>query len=105
MPFSGKSNPGPVLGILYALDASNLTIELWDSQMNASRDSVGNYAKFVPPTVVNGKVYLSTFSNQLLVYGSNPPDSSQAVARRPCGAGCHRGSLTRALTPTEPVVH
>jgi hypothetical protein len=104
MPFSGISNPGPVPGILYALDATNLTTELWNSQMSAARDSVGNYAKFVPPTVVNGKVYLSTFSNQLVVYGSNLPDSSQAIARRPCGA-CRRGSLPRALTATEPVVH
>jgi outer membrane protein assembly factor BamB len=93
-----------VPGILYALDATNLTTELWNSQMSAARDSVGNYAKFVPPTVVNGKVYLSTFSNQLVVYGSNLPDSSQAIARRPCGA-CRRGSLPRALTATEPVVH
>ncbi len=38
---------------------------------------MGNYAKFVPPTVVNGKVYLATFSGQLLVYGLNPPTSSQ----------------------------
>jgi outer membrane protein assembly factor BamB len=105
MPFSGISNPGPVPGILYALDAANLTTELWNSQMNASRDSVGNYAKFVPPTVANGRVYLSTFSNQLLVYGSNPRNSSQIVVRRPCGGSCHRGSLARALTSTKPVVH
>ncbi len=76
MPLSGISNPGPVPGILYAMDATSLK-ELWDSQMNASRDSVGNYAKFMPPTVVNGKVYLPTFSGQLLVYGLNPPSSSQ----------------------------
>jgi hypothetical protein len=103
MPLSGISNPGPVAGILYAMDATDLTKELWDSQMNASRDSVGNYAKFVPPTVVNGKVYLSTFSNQLLVYGSNPPNSSQVVARPPCN--CHRGISAKARTPTEPVAH
>jgi hypothetical protein len=103
MPLSGISNPGPVPGILYAMDATNLTKELWDSQMNASRDSVGNYAKFVPPTVVNGKVYLSTFSNQLLVYGSNPPGSSPVVVRPPCN--CHRGSVARARTQTEPAVH
>ena len=77
MPYSGISNPGPVPGVLYALDATNLKTVLWDSQMNASRDSVGNYAKFVPPTVANGKVYLATFSGQLLVYGENPSGSSQ----------------------------
>jgi hypothetical protein len=77
MPYSGISNPGPVPGILYALDATNLSTVLWDSEMNASRDNVGNYAKFVPPTVANGKVYLATFSGQLLVYGGNPPASNQ----------------------------
>ena len=77
MPFSGISNPGPVPGILYALDATNLKTVLWDSQLNASRDSVGNYAKFVPPTVANGKVYLATFSGQLVVYGVSPSSSTQ----------------------------
>jgi hypothetical protein len=103
MPLSGISDPGPVPGILYAMDATDLTKELWDSQMNASRDSVGNYAKFVPPTVANGKVYLSTFSNQLLVYGPNPLGSSPVVVRPPCN--CHRGSLAKARTQTAPVIH
>ena len=76
MPLSGISNPGPVPGILYALDATSLNT-VWSSQLNATRDAVGNYAKFVPPTVVNGKVYLATFSGELLVYGLNPPTSSQ----------------------------
>ena len=30
----------------------------------------GIWAKFVPPVVANGRVYLATFSNQLLVYGT-----------------------------------
>jgi hypothetical protein len=76
-PISGASNPGPVAGILYSFDATNLKTELWDSQQDSARDAVGNYAKFVPPTVVNGKVYLATFSGQLVVYGLNPPASSQ----------------------------
>jgi hypothetical protein len=37
--------------------------------MNASRDSPGKFAKFAPPTVVNGKVYVPTFSEKLAVYG------------------------------------
>jgi hypothetical protein len=76
-PISGTSNPGPTSGVLYAFDATNLKTELWDSQQNSARDAVGNYAKFAPPTVVNGKVYLATFSGQLLAYGLNPPASSQ----------------------------
>jgi hypothetical protein len=70
------ANPGPVAGALYAFDATNLANELWDSQMNPGRDAVGNYAKFVPPAVANGKVYLATFSNQIVVYGLNPTGAS-----------------------------
>ena len=81
MPYSGISNPGPVPGILYALDATNLGTVLWNSQLDASRDAVGNYAKFVPPTVANGKVYLATFSGELMVYGViAPPDFAVTAA-------------------------
>jgi len=55
-------------GILRAVNANDVTQELWNSKLNAS-DAVGKYAKFVCPTVANGKVYLATFSGQLLVYG------------------------------------
>jgi hypothetical protein len=72
-----EANPGPVPGALYAFDATDLTNELWDSQMNAARDAVGNWAKFSPPTIANGKVYLATFSGQLQVYGLNPPAITQ----------------------------
>jgi hypothetical protein len=80
-PISTASNPGPTSGILYAFDATNLTNELWDSQQNANRDALGNWAKFSPPTVVNGKVYLATFSGELVVYGLlTPPGFSVAAA-------------------------
>ena len=70
---SGDAGQHTVAGVLRAFDATNLTSELWDSQQNAARDSVGNYAKFNPPTIANGKVYVGTFSGQLLAYGLNPP--------------------------------
>jgi hypothetical protein len=63
-------------GVLRAFDATNLGTELWDSTQNPARDDVGLYAKWVPPTVANGKVYLPSFSGQLLVYGQNPPPAS-----------------------------
>ena len=71
--FSGVATGPSVPGILRAFDATNLATELWDSKQNAARDDVGLYAKFNPPTVANGKVYLGTFSGQLVVYGLNPP--------------------------------
>jgi hypothetical protein len=69
---TGISRPG----IVRAFDATDLTHELWNSQQNFSRDDVGTYAKFVPPTVVNGKMYMGSFSGQLVTYGLNPPAAS-----------------------------
>jgi Ricin-type beta-trefoil lectin domain len=56
-------------GTLYAVDASDITKLLWSSEQNAARDAVGNFAKFTPPTVADGHVFLATFSNALRVYG------------------------------------
>jgi uncharacterized protein (TIGR03437 family) len=55
--------------IVHALSATNIGQELWNSDMNAARDSLGNLAKFVAPTIANGKVYVATFSHRLAVYG------------------------------------
>ena len=55
-------------GILRAFDASDITKELWNSNM-VTGDYVGNYAKFSSPTVANGHVYLATFANRVVVYG------------------------------------
>lgn len=67
-----KPNTDPdhatVPGDFYALDATTLA-DLWDTTQNPTRDGFGNYAKFVPPTVANGKVYLATHSQQVVVYG------------------------------------
>jgi hypothetical protein len=68
-PIMGDGETQTVHGVLQAYDAQDLTKLLWDTQMNAARDDFGNLAKFCPPTVANGKVYLATFSNQLAVYG------------------------------------
>jgi len=58
-----------VPGTLHALDASDLSNELWNSNMVPGRDTLGRFAKFVAPTVVNGRVYAPTFSNSLAIYG------------------------------------
>jgi len=65
---SGNANQETRPGILRALSASDITKELWNSSMT-SIDDPGNYAKFNCPTIVNGKVYLATFSKKLMVYG------------------------------------
>jgi len=63
-----ENNP-PVPGELHAFNAGNVSQELWNSTMNDTRDGFGNFAKFVPPLVNNGKVYVATWSNQVAVYG------------------------------------
>lgn len=65
---SGNANQSVCLGILRAFSATDVTKELWNSAMLAD-DDPGNYAKFACPTIANGKVYLATFSNQLVAYG------------------------------------
>jgi hypothetical protein len=70
--YSGNANNAVRPGILRAFDAQNVTNELWNSQHYSARDAVGMYAKFVPPTIANGKVYLPTFSGQVNVYGLLP---------------------------------
>jgi outer membrane protein assembly factor BamB len=59
-----------VAGTLRAFDPLDLTNELWNSDMDAAEgDRLGNLAKFSPPVIANGKVYVGTFSRELAVYG------------------------------------
>jgi hypothetical protein len=68
MPLIESANHSEVPGVLRAFDASDVTRELWSSRL-LPQDDTGIFAKFSPPTVSNGKVYVPTFSNQLVVYG------------------------------------
>ena len=79
MPLNMDGDTGTVEGVLRAFDANNLTTELWDSTINLTRDDMGLWPKFSPPIVVNGKVYMASFSNLLNVYGLLPPDFSLNV--------------------------
>lgn len=62
------ANQSQCPGILRAINANDVTQELWNSNKVAN-DNVGTYSKFVCPTIANGKVYLPTNSAKLLVYG------------------------------------
>jgi uncharacterized protein (TIGR03437 family) len=55
-------------GTLRAFDASNVTRELYDSQMNASRDVLGPFVRFSTPVIANGRVYAGT-GDSLAVFG------------------------------------
>jgi len=58
--------------IIHAYDATNVAMEYWNSAMaSGNRDQAGNAVKFVPPTIANGKVYVST-RTEVDVYGLLP---------------------------------
>lgn len=78
-PFDGNANWLTQEGLLQAFDASDVSRELWNSKMNEARDDMGNFAKFCPPTVANGRVYLATFSNTLAVYGLLPAPGTEST--------------------------
>jgi hypothetical protein len=53
-----------VPGVLYAFDPKNLVTPIWSNEGDAYL-----FAKYAPPTVANGHVYLPTFSGRVDVYG------------------------------------
>jgi hypothetical protein len=56
-------------GVLHAFDAANVSKDLWNSNQNSAQDYSGAWAKWCPPIVANGKVYLASFDNIVNVYG------------------------------------
>jgi Bacterial Ig-like domain (group 1) len=76
-------------GVFYAFDASNVATVLWNSNQNSAQDSSGSWAKWCPPIVANGKVYLASFDNVVNVYGLLAASS---------GGGTLTGSGTSATT-------
>jgi len=56
-----------VRGTLRVFDANTLE-QLWSTDKNDPED-IFSFAKYCPPTIANGKVYLATFSDRLNVYG------------------------------------
>ena len=56
---TGDHSQAGVPGTLHAWNASDLTDELWNSDLRAG-DVLGSFAKFVSPLVANGRVYVPT---------------------------------------------
>jgi outer membrane protein assembly factor BamB len=56
-----------VAGVLRAFEGETLK-QIWTNES----DRTYLFAKYCPPTVANGRVYLATFSGSVLVYGAKP---------------------------------
>ncbi len=59
-------------GLLHAYDATNVSLELWNSNQNQARDSIGRYDRLSQFTVANGKVFVPGAAARVLVYGLLP---------------------------------
>jgi uncharacterized protein (TIGR03437 family) len=102
----------PSSGILHAYRASDVSQELWNSGMIPLRDGYGGFVKFVNPTVANGKVYVPTGSNRVVVYGALASAAPQAITSVINGASGTTGPvapgeiveiLGNSLGPASPV--
>ena len=88
-PIKGDANRFVVEGILRAYDASSLDPVrnpdgsprlklLWDSKQIPG--NTFNHAKFTPPVVADGKVFVTTYDGRVDVYGlASPPSSIDPV--------------------------
>jgi hypothetical protein len=78
VPLNGDANRfRGVQGVVLALDAQDVSRQLWTSELAGPRDRLGLFAKYVPPTVAGGKVFVATYGDQepLVNYaGNNRPN-------------------------------
>jgi hypothetical protein len=66
---SSKSwNGAPRTAVLHAMDASDVTRELYSSEQNSARDRAGIGLRFNIPTIANGHVYIGA-RREIDVYG------------------------------------
>ena len=76
----GTNKPGPLpLTELWNSDYGTDIPKKCSDAEPVNNNQVGNFAKYTPPTVANGKVYAATFSNSLVVYGIRTPRSMAEI--------------------------
>jgi hypothetical protein len=93
-PLDGDASASIVHGVLQAFAANDVTRKLWQS------DQPYLYGKNCAPTVANGKVYLGTFSQEVIVFGlkdaTQPPRTTllgEATPARPSTCDVDRNAV------------
>jgi hypothetical protein len=77
VPLDGDANmQRGVKGIVLALDAQDVAKILWTSEQSGARDRLGLFAKYAPPTIAGGKVFVAT-------YGDDEPRRTYGGGARP----------------------
>jgi hypothetical protein len=81
-PLNADANSRNVEGILEAYDAVHIAgaEPIWTNRQNLERDGGGFFAKFSPPTIADGRVFLSTFAPEMPDRTPIPGKSAQLVA-------------------------
>ena len=84
---------GSCHGILHALNASDITQELWNSDM-VTNDQLNLFNKFASPSIVKGKVFIVANKNQLICYGikTNSSCGNNIAIGKPVSATSGGGS-------------
>lgn len=119
VPLNGDANQQRgVKALLLALDAEDVSRTVWTSEEAGERDRVGLFAKFTPPTVAGGKVFVPTYGDDepLRRYAGNdrptafPQNYSVAVYGERSGpapartiVNQDRDDVTVALATTSPL--
>lgn len=78
------ANAIPVPSILRAFNAipsGGTMTEIWNSEMDVG-DALGSASKWQPPLVANGRVYLATHNNRVVIYGATAPRLRPRDVRR-----------------------
>lgn len=107
MPINQDEWHGLATGWVRAVNATT-GAELWNSQMVAG-DSEGAFcAKFVPPTVANGKVYMATFTdynspNYVDVYGLLTASPQFTLAASPSAGAILPGGTATFTVSVGPI--
>jgi hypothetical protein len=118
VPLDGDANKQRgVKGIVLALDAQDVSRTAWTSEQFADRDRLGLFAKFNPPVIANGKVFVATYGDEeplreyggdarptqlpgnyyVAVYGLLPPAPAHTVVDQ------NRDDVTVVRAATEPL--
>jgi hypothetical protein len=93
--------PGQLPAVLYAYDATNVSVVLYNSAQDPQRDQGGCGNKFQTPTIANGKVYVGT-QNELDVFGplGSPVSTPAVYISKPCLTFALQGVGTRSKPKT-----
>ncbi len=105
VPLDGDANQQRgVKGIVLALDAQDVSRTLWTSEQFAQRDRLGLFAKFTPPLVTNGKVFVATYGDDE-ARKTYPPQPERHPAEFPKNYNVAVYGLLSPPAPARPLVN